>query len=226
MLKPLKIAPEKVGPKDKRLSGYTRVQFDDAFERYLSAEEVTQPDTHTHPGKRGLQPDNRTPTDEMGTSEISQPDTLASGVRLRNARNPNNDGPVSGCPVGTEETGNARVWSAEKSDGLPYHAGKSDDFPYTGQVVEVPDQGPDPLDEHGEPRAAGNAPPSPSPLMPGRARELHAWSLDWAANQQAKELDVSTATLEAELRIILREEVAPDEVEAAIKQVMNLVFMS
>jgi hypothetical protein len=28
---------------------------------------------------------------------------------------------------------------------------KSDDFPYDGPVVEVPDQGPDPLDEHGAP---------------------------------------------------------------------------
>src|SRR5262249_51967417 len=50
-----------------------------------------------------------------------------------------------------------------------------------------------------------------------------AWSLDWAADQQAKGLDVSTADLEAELRIILREELPPDEVEAAIAQVMDLV---
>jgi hypothetical protein len=47
--------------------------------------------------------------------------------------------------------------------------------------------------------------------------------LDWAADQQAKGLDVSTADLEAELRIILREELPPDEVEAAIAQVMDLV---
>ena len=29
--------------------------------------------------------------------------------------------------------------------------GKSDDLPYSGPVVPVPDLGPDPLDEHGEP---------------------------------------------------------------------------
>jgi hypothetical protein len=159
----------------------------------------------------------------MGTSEISQPDTLASGVRLRNARNPNNDGPVSGCPVGTEETGNARVWSAEKSDELPYHAGKSDDFPYAGQVVEVPDQGPDPLDEHGEPQATKTPPP---PLTPGQARDLRDWSLDWASAQRTANHNFTTAQLEAELRMKLRGEVLPDEVEAAIKQVMDLVFMS
>jgi hypothetical protein len=89
-------------------------------------------------------------------------------------------------------------------------------------VVAVPDQGSDPLDEHGAPRAT-KAPPLP--LTPGRARELRARSLDWTADQQAKGLNVSTADLEAELRIILREEVSPSEVETAIKQVIDLVFM-
>jgi hypothetical protein len=34
------------------------------------------------------------------------------------------------------------------------YRGKSDDMPYIGPVVEVPDQGPDPLDAHGAPLAA------------------------------------------------------------------------
>ena len=101
-------------------------------------------------------------------------------------------------------------------------AATAGDFPYHGPVVAVPDQGSDPLDEHGAPRAT-TAPPLP--LTPGRARELRARSLDWTADQQAKGLNVSTADLEAELRIILREEVSPSEVETAIKQVIDLVFM-
>ena len=36
----------------------------------------------------------------------------------------------------------------------PTHGGKSDDLPYDGPVVDVPDQGPDDLDEHGTPLAA------------------------------------------------------------------------
>ena len=87
-------------------------------------------------------------------------------------------------------------------------------------MVDVPDQEPDTLDEHGTPRAAT------LPLTPGHARELRAWSLEWIAAQEANGFEVSTAGLEAELRMILREEVAPEEVEAAIAQVMDLVFNS
>jgi len=86
----------------------------------------------------------------------------------------------------------------------------------------VPDLGPDDLDEHGALREAGAA-KSP-PLTPGHARDLRAWSLEWIADQEANGLEVTTAGLEAELRIILREELPPEEVEAAIAQVMDLVF--
>jgi hypothetical protein len=79
----------------------------------------------------------------------------------------------------------------------------------------------DGLDEHGKPQAAKSAAP---PLTPGHARELHNRSLDWIAAQEANGLEVSTAGLEAELRTVLREELAQDEVEAAIAQVMELVF--
>lgn len=100
--------------------------------------------------------------------------------------------------------------------------GRSDDMPYTGPVVAVPDQGPDPLDGPGKPQALKPAPPPP--LTPGRARELHVWSVDWSAEQQEAGVDVKTADLEAELGRILRDEVGQDEVETAIKQVMDLVF--
>jgi P4 family phage/plasmid primase-like protien len=98
---------------------------------------------------------------------------------------------------------------------------KSDELPYPSPVVEVPDLGPDPLDQHSTPQAAK---PTAPPLTPGHVRELHRRSLDWIAAREAKGLEVSTAALEAELRTVLREEVAPHEVKAAIAQVMNLVF--
>ena len=59
MLKALKppIVPQKVGPKDARVSGYVLAHFKDAFERYLPPDGVSQPD-------------NRTQAHEMGTSDF------------------------------------------------------------------------------------------------------------------------------------------------------------
>jgi len=59
MLKPLGIGPHKIGPEDKRLNGYKREWFKDAFAHYLPPEEASKPDS-------------RTEHDEMGTSERSQ----------------------------------------------------------------------------------------------------------------------------------------------------------
>jgi hypothetical protein len=204
MLRPLKITPGKVGPENKRLNGYVRSQFDDAFERYLS------PDTPLSPSPP-LRPDRWTASDEMGTSAISQADNSASVVRSENAKKPNNDGPLSTCPLGAGETGNACVSSA------------GSDFPYTGPIVTMPDLGPNPLDEHGVPHATKAPPP---PLTAGQARDWRDWSLDWATAQRAANHDFTTAHLEAELRIKLRAELPPDEVEAAIKQVVDLLFSS
>jgi len=97
---------------------------------------------------------------------------------------------------------------------------ESETFPYTGPVVDVPDMGPDSLDEHGKQQET-KAPP---PLTSGRARELYNWSIEWAATQQIENPSFTTADLEAELRGILHDEVMPDELEAAIKQVIDLVF--
>jgi hypothetical protein len=108
-----------------------------------------------------------------------------------------------------KHSGKPAATSAAKS------AAKSDDLPYTGPVADVPDLGPDSLDQHGKPTAV---------LTPGHARDLHARAMDWIAAREAKGLEVSTGALEAELREILREEVALDQVEAAIAQVMDLVF--
>jgi hypothetical protein len=68
------------------------------------------------------------------------------------------------------------------------------------------------------------AKPAVPPLTSGHARELHGRSMDWIAAREANGLEVSTAELETELRTVLRQELALDEVEAAIAQVMELVF--
>ena len=61
-------------------------------------------------------------------------------------------------------------------------------------------------------------------MTSGHVRELHRRSLDWIAAREANGLEVSTAALEAELRTILRQELATNEVEAAVAQVMDRVL--
>jgi putative DNA primase/helicase len=103
---------------------------------------------------------------------------------------------------------------------------KSDDMPYTGPVVGVPDLGIDGLDEYGKPVQTNNGSVQVDlpPLTSGRARELHAWSLEWAADKEAAGLSCTTEELESELRTILREELPAEEIDAAVEQVLNLVF--
>jgi putative DNA primase/helicase len=199
MLKPLAIAPEKVGPKDARVSGYVRAHFEEVFERYLtplSAAGVKQPDI-------------RTDADEISTSEISQPDTNPPGCPVANmqeTQQPRDHGQMSGWKGG--KGGKRHVSSRPKSD----------DLPYTGPVVEVPDHGPDPLDEHGAPR---NTEPG---LSRRRIQELADWYSD-QSHQRYCEDRLDTATLDAELRMILREEVAfPEHVEVEFTRVMAEVF--
>jgi hypothetical protein len=127
MLKPLGIAPEKTGPKDKRVSGYTRSQFEDAFARYL-------------PPEGGSQPDTRTPCDEIRTSEIFEPDTSAPGCPVEKCEKPNNDGPVSGCPVAEGGIGeNTHIDPSHDDEEPPplmpcAHCGRTD-----GTVYEMND---------------------------------------------------------------------------------------
>jgi len=78
----------------------------------------------------------------------------------------------------------------------------------------------------GNGQRAPEAAPAPSPLTSGRARELYTVAIDWIAAQEGANIEFGTADLEAELRLILREEVAPDEVETAIAQVVDLVLKS
>jgi putative DNA primase/helicase len=66
MLRPLSITSEKIGPEKKRVAGYVREHFKDAFSRYLEPEGDTKADI-------------RTERDEMGTSGIFKADSLDPG---------------------------------------------------------------------------------------------------------------------------------------------------
>jgi len=109
---------------------------------------------------------------------------------------------------------------------LVMRTGRSDDLPYTGPVVAVPDQGPDPLDEHGAPRAVPTQPANggePS-LSRRRIQELADWYAD-EGHRRHNAGTLDTAALDAELHAILREEVAsPEQVEIEFKRVMQVVF--
>jgi hypothetical protein len=91
---------------------------------------------------------------------------------------------------------------------------------YQGSPVSVPDQGLDPLDEHGKPQQAK------PPLTPGRARDLaqqyHCKAV--LQHETSPTGDVSAAKLDDWLRVTLRQELSPELVEAAFDQVMDLVF--
>jgi hypothetical protein len=98
---------------------------------------------------------------------------------------------------------------------------KSDDLPYHGPPVPVPDLGPDHLDQHGAPAASHETEPG---LSRRRIRELADWYAD-ETNRRYNENALDTAELNAELRAILREEVdLPEHVEIEFKRVMAAVF--
>ena len=102
---------------------------------------------------------------------------------------------------------------------------KSDDLPYTGPAVGVPDQGPDELDEHGTPHATPPRPNGP-PLTQGSARDLAQQYHDRAVAEHNTNLtgDVDSKKLDAWLRERLRAQVPAGLIEAAFEQVMKLVF--
>jgi hypothetical protein len=99
---------------------------------------------------------------------------------------------------------------------------KSDDLPYHGPVVEVPEQlPPDPLDEHGAPRAPNGG------IEPGLSRRRIQELADWYQDEAHRRLSadrLDTPELDTELRRILRAEVFPEHVGIEFKRVMNVVF--
>jgi Protein of unknown function (DUF3631) len=191
MLKPLGIAPQPTGPEDKRVSGYVRERFQDAFERYLGPEGVSQPHILTE-------------ADEMGTSEISQPHSQGDACEVANMQETQQRRGyerMRGCEGGSE--GKAHVGGAKS---------KSDDLPYSGPVVKVPDMGPDALDEHGEPVTAVAL-----GFAEDRCRELAASCRRWKAEGE------DPADLEDALRNTVREEVDADvDVEAIVQHILAI----
>ena len=100
---------------------------------------------------------------------------------------------------------------------------KSDDLPYRGPVVEVPDLPPDPLDEHGVPQPASRGNGDEPGLSRRRIQELGDWYQN-ESHQRHCEDRLDTAELDTELRMILREEVAfPEHVEIEFERVMQVV---
>ena len=88
---------------------------------------------------------------------------------------------------------------------------RSDDLPYTGPPVDVPDQGADPLDDHGMAVAPDD---TRSGLEDDRRLELKAWR-DKQIAEGEKPADVDDA-----LRMTIREEIADlDQVETELERV-------
>jgi hypothetical protein len=102
MLKPLAIAPEQIGP--KRVSGYRRFLFNDAFTRYLSDE-------------GGSQPLNLSKRDEQGTSCISQPLMTETEREVGKCEKPADDGQMRGREVANG--GNGALAQEAASDTPP-----------------------------------------------------------------------------------------------------------
>ena len=115
--------------------------------------------------------------------------------------------------------------SAREREKATYRRSRSDDLPYTGPVVAVPDLPPDSLDEHG---VVLGARPAPEPgLSERRIRELADQYQGRAyANAQETGGDTRTAECDAWLRATLREEVdLPEHVEIEFARVMKVVFV-
>ena len=71
MLRPLGIGPEKVGPEDKRLQGYSRDRFKEAFSRYL-------------PSDGGFKLDSRTEASKSSAYDLFQSGQPSKAVHFEN----------------------------------------------------------------------------------------------------------------------------------------------
>jgi hypothetical protein len=199
LLKPLGIVPQKIRIGIETPNGYHRHQFQEAWDRFLSTE-------------GGSQPEHRNKCNGMGTSDGFQSGTAQTDVPVQKCEKSNNDGLCSSVPVAKGENGAKAHMRTAKP--------RSDDLPYRGPVVAVPNLPSDALDEHGvavEPE-------------PGISRRRIEWFAEQYterayANAAQNDGDTRTAELDAWLRHALAEDgVLPEFVEVEFERVMDMVF--
>jgi hypothetical protein len=86
LLKPLGIGPGNVGPENSRARGYKCAQFEDAFERYLAPEGLSEVHRCTGP-------------DEIRVSRTSEPHSQKDGCAVEKCEKPYNGGPLGTCAL-------------------------------------------------------------------------------------------------------------------------------
>jgi hypothetical protein len=164
--------------------GYLLEWFIDAFDRFCEAQQSAE----------AADPPSRSAT--SATDLFSKDFSRFSSATSQNDVADKKDGKASNI------NDVAHVADGEGGAGIT-----STPLDYYGPVVEVPDMGPDPFDQHGNPVAPG--------LSEARRRELADWwRKGWAAGGDPEELADA-------LRMVLREEMAtPEQAAAAFREVM------
>jgi putative DNA primase/helicase len=209
MLKPVRIPSQKImvphkggitGREiNKEVRGYVFADFEEAFERYLPPKGDSKCRSVANPINTGTSDD----------SKVSEPEDRPT---LSKREKSNNDGLSD---TSTLSKGGSSGFAQVRTKS------KSDDLPYTGPPVPVPDMGPDSLDGHGAPLAA-REPGLSTRTIRGVADE---YTERGYANMQATNGDTHTAELDAWLRLRLGElGVRPEHVETEFARVKAVVF--
>jgi putative DNA primase/helicase len=221
LLKPLGIAPSNVGPEGARVRGYKRDQFKEAFDRYLAPEGASE--VHS-----------RTECDETGPSEDFKVHSPEDGCAPSKCEKPNNGGLLGTWALSKGETGKERRPQGFTFFGIePFqpcaHCGSRD-----GVINHVRDDRhldrpsvnlhESCLDAWSRRQAANGGSSGEPGLSRRRIQELGDWYQN-EGHQRYCEDRLDTAELDAELRLILREEVAfPEHVEIEFERIMQAVF--
>jgi putative DNA primase/helicase len=200
-LKPLGIAPGHIDSQT-RTRGYKLLQFEEVFSRYLPSEGVSKCSTVRNAAN-------------TSTSDNSKPFGQDPGRTVAESQKPNNDGISNGRTVAKGDSGSRAHMRPAKP--------RSDDLPYTGPVVPVPDMGPDSLDEHGAPRTNGSDEPG---LSRRRIRDLADQYQEIAyANAQENGGDTLTDKCDRWLRQTLAQEgVLPEFIEVEFRRIVAEAF--
>jgi hypothetical protein len=210
LLKPYGIKPKTIRwddgtPDGSFPKGYLLEWFDDVFDRFCTSSSPGHADSTFHTSTELFSKENRVSTSVPGKPHVE--------TRKSNENN------------------GVDMWKPDsRVPGEKTHVqiarSKSDDLPYCGPVVAVPDLAPDPLDDHDAPQAAHTQPST------GGEPGLSQWRLqalaDWYGDESHRRYNegtLDTAALDAELRAILRKEVAfPEQIEVEFERVMQAVF--